>query len=684
MATWLPRGICLEIEKFIRGFIWGDLAEHKKLHIVRWEEARKPIGKGGLGFRHLKSVNDAFLMKLGFQLIHENNKLWVNVLRAKYRWVGPIPICLQRTRCSRLWMGISRVWDAVRQGLVWSIRDDKSVDFWFDEWLDNVGCLASHANHGYTPSPIPVAYYEKMTGCGSEAQMCDSKPVMEKPEAVVVTEPVGLAPMETETGAAEVKHHVRGEESGRSKAQPLSGNPDSVQQQGVSDKNAGHKDQTKPRNIFVVLALPAAGVTVKDLLKSGKNRDAKFKDVEGKSVPETVTKPDEIKPDNGLGGSSSAETKVKPQDDANGVWGTEDEQAAFVKELEAFHKNNNLEFRRPKFYKQNLNLLKLWRAVGKLGGYEQVNRSKMWRQVGELFNPPKSCTSVSSTFRNYYEKALLKYEMQMHGVELPKPVPSAVDPIRAVPLHVEPITAVPSTAEPFTAFPYTVEPITAVPSTAEPFTAFPYTVEPITAVPSTAEPFTAFPYTVEPITAVPPPPRSTQAPGSSGVKRAAAAAHPMPSSHPIIKDKSSSPAPKSVHQPKTSGSLKRKTPPTVYDTAPVSILNPKRLQFGTKVVDIGATVDWITINVDKNDNSYCVYVLMPGNMHEEVNVQCDPEGRVVIFGAPKVVNNQWGIKPFRKILKLPSRIDPSKTQVVVSKTGRVKVIAPFEQAGAMK
>ncbi|KAK8519000.1 hypothetical protein V6N12_012234 [Hibiscus sabdariffa] len=491
---------------------------------------------------------------------------------------------------------------------------------------------------------------EKMTGCGSEAQMCDSKPVMEKPEAVVVTEAVGLAPMETETGAAEVKHHVQVEESGRLKAQPLSGNPDSVQQQGVSDQNAGHKDQTKSHNIVVVLALPAAGVKVKDLLKSGKNRDAKFKDVEGKSVAETVTKLDEIKQDNGLGGSSSAKIKVKPQDDANGVWGTEEEQAAFVKELEAFHKNNNLEFRRPKFYKQNLNLLKLWRAVDKLGGYEQVNKSKMWRQVGELFNPPKSCTSVSSTFRNYYEKALLKYEMQMHGVELPKPVPSAVDPITAVPLHVEPITAVPSTAEHITAFPYTVEPITAVPST--------------------AEPITAFPYTVEPITAVPPLPRSTQAPGSSGVKRAAAA-HPMQSSHPIIKDKSSSPAPKSVHQPKTSGSLKRKTPPTVYDTAPVSIHNAKRLQFGTKVVDIGDTVEWITINVDKNDNSYCVYVLMPGNMHEEVNVQCDPEGRVLIFGAPK-------------ILKLPSRIDPSKTQVVVSKTGRLKVIAPFEQASAMK
>ncbi|KAK8529715.1 hypothetical protein V6N12_060488 [Hibiscus sabdariffa] len=491
-----------------------------------------------------------------------------------------------------------------------------------------------------------VTQKEKMTGCGSEAQMCGSKPVMEKPEAVVVTEPVGLAPMETETEASEVKDHVQVEESGRLTSQLLRDNPDSVEKQAVPDQIDGHKDK-KSHNVVVVLALPAAGVKVKDLLKSGGNHNAKFKDVEDKSVAETVTKLDEIKHDNGLSGSSSAEIKVKPQDDDNGVWGTEEEQAAFVKEVEAFHKNNNLEFRRPKFYKQNLNLLKLWRAVNKLGGYE---KSYMVYLLLFLFVAHRTCTSVSSTFRNYYEKALLKYEM--HGHEPPKSAPSTAEPITAVP-----ITAIPSTAEPITAVP-----ITAIPSTAEPITAVP-----ITAIPSTAEP----------ITAVPQQPGSTQAPGSSGVKRAAAAR--------AMKDKSSSPAPKSVRQPKTSGSLKRKTPPSVvYDGVQLSLHNAKRLQFGTKAVDIGDASEWVTINVDKNDNGYCIYVLIPGNMHEEVNVKCDPEGRLVISGEPKKVNDPWGIKPFKKVLKLPSRIDSSKTHVVVSKTGRLKVIAPFEQADVME
>ncbi|KAJ8762125.1 hypothetical protein K2173_007275 [Erythroxylum novogranatense] len=90
--------------------------------------------------------------------------------------------------------------------------------------------------------------------------------------------------------------------------------------------------------------------------------------------------------------------------------GTPEERASFMKELETFYRENALEFKPPKFYGEPLNCLKLWRAVIKLGGYEVVTASKLWRQVGESFHPPKTCTTVSWTFRIFYEKALLEYE----------------------------------------------------------------------------------------------------------------------------------------------------------------------------------------------------------------------------------------------------------------------------------
>ncbi|KAL4310119.1 hypothetical protein GQ457_01G015400 [Hibiscus cannabinus] len=62
-------------------------------------------GDGGLGFRNLVKKNIAFWMKLRFQLIPELSKLWVKVLRAKYKWQGIVPSSLHARNSSRLWVG---------------------------------------------------------------------------------------------------------------------------------------------------------------------------------------------------------------------------------------------------------------------------------------------------------------------------------------------------------------------------------------------------------------------------------------------------------------------------------------------------------------------------------------------------------------------------------------------------
>ncbi|KAG5145140.1 hypothetical protein JHK84_030683 [Glycine max] len=110
--------------------------------------------------------------------------------------------------------------------------------------------------------------------------------------------------------------------------------------------------------------------------------------------------------------------------------GTEEEQSAFMKELENFFRERSMEFKPPKFYGEGLNCLKLWRAVTRLGGYDKVTSCKLWRQVGESFKPPKTCTTVSWTFRGFYEKALLDYERhKIQGGELNVPVASHPEPI---------------------------------------------------------------------------------------------------------------------------------------------------------------------------------------------------------------------------------------------------------------
>ncbi|KAK8613491.1 hypothetical protein V6N13_101253 [Hibiscus sabdariffa] len=502
---------------------------------------------------------------------------------------------------------------------------------------------------------------EKVTGSVGEAQMDDSKPVIEEAGTVVVAkaEAEGQAPMETETetetGAGEGKGQVQVEEptklekdDGKFQAEPVGENPDSVgQQQALEDTGK-------------TLNGDDAGARNEEKLKPEESFDVEFKDVKDKSLVETDAKIVDAghhdgdglihSHDNGLNRSPNSDMKLQGDDHGidnggplkdfstereintplsllnpnlcfdNSGSDTEEDQAAFVKEVEAFYKEKNLEFKHPKFYKEDLNLLKLWRAVIKLGGYEQVTSCKLWRQVGESFNPPKTCTTVSWTFRIFYEKALLEYERhKIHG------------------------GLIPHSDAPF--------------------------IEPNTVETQAGS-------------------GNNQAPGSGRAKRDAAA-RAMRSwhsqrvldngevCHPIIKDKTSSPTLKSDRQLKNFGLLKRKKS-SMEPGARVSHLKSTKPQLDIMVVDIGAPADWVKVNVQKTVDCYEVYALVPGLLREEVHVQSDPAGRLVISGQPKELDNPWGVTPFKKVVSLPSRIDPHQTSAVVTLHGQLFVRVPYE------
>ncbi|XP_020696910.1 AT-rich interactive domain-containing protein 6 isoform X1 [Dendrobium catenatum] len=309
--------------------------------------------------------------------------------------------------------------------------------------------------------------------------------------------------------------------------------------------------------------------------------------------------------------------------------GTEETQAAFMKELENFFKEKSLEFKPPKFYGEGLNCLKLWRAVTRLGGYDQVTQCKLWRQVGESFKPPKTCTTVSWSFRCFYEKALLEYEKhKVRTGELQVPVASIPEPV-----------------------------------------------------------------SVDSQVVV-----SNQASGSGRARRDAAA-RAMQGWHsqrmlgngevgdPIIKEKGSvSLFKKDKHLKSFGQPLKRKKPSSLERAVKVARTKSLKPQVDSMVVDVGAPADWVKINVRRTKDCYEVYALVPGLLREEarligqVHVQSDPAGRLIISGEPEQPDNPWGVTPFKKVITLPSRIDPHQTSAVVTLHGQLFVRAPFEQS----
>ncbi|KAJ6351920.1 hypothetical protein OIU76_001185 [Salix suchowensis] len=287
------------------------------------------------------------------------------------------------------------------------------------------------------------------------------------------------------------------------------------------------------------------------------------------------------------------------------VAGTIEEQAAFMKDLEIFYKQNIMDFKPPKFYGEPLNCLKLWRSVIKLGGYEVVTANKLWRQVGESFHPPKTCTTVSWTFRIFYEKALLEYEKNKREtgeLQLPKS-----------PLHQA--------------------------------------------------------------TSLEKESSGCQATGSGRARRDAAARamqgwHAQRHlGHGEAKSLNFSRREKPL---KGFGLHKQKT-----DERPVNAETDKEVD--TEIVDIGPPADWVKISVWESKDCYEIYALVPGLLREEVRVQSDPVGRLVITGQPEQLDNPWGITPFKKVVSLPSRIDPLQTSAVVSLHGRLHVRVPFEK-----
>ncbi|XP_038701588.1 AT-rich interactive domain-containing protein 3-like isoform X2 [Tripterygium wilfordii] len=318
--------------------------------------------------------------------------------------------------------------------------------------------------------------------------------------------------------------------------------------------------------------------------------------------------------------------------------GTEEEQSAFMQELDKFFRERSMEFKPPKFYGEGLNCLKLWRAVMRLGGYDKacllyislsfsynllhttkVTSCKLWRQVGESFKPPKTCTTVSWTFRGFYEKALLDYERhKTQGGELSMSV--------SVATHSEPMNV------------------------------------------------------------------DSQAAGSGRARRESAT-RAMQGWHsqrllgngevsdPIIKDKNSISLQKREKQQKNLGLLKRKKPSTyVENSAKAARVKTTKPQLDIAVVDVGPPADWVKINVQKTKDCFEIYALVPGLLREEVRVQSDPGGRLVISGEPEHTDNPWGVAPFKKVVSLPSRIDPHQTSAVVTLHGQLFVRVPFEQS----
>lgn len=132
----VPMGVCNQMDKMIRNFLWDGDGTSKKCSLVIWEEVIKSKGNGGLGMRGMHDMNIALLAKLGWRPIHENQSLWSKVIREKY--MGP-NLCFSdmqvKQGASLAWRGIMKAKQLLVDGSRIFIRNGKNTRFSDDCWL---------------------------------------------------------------------------------------------------------------------------------------------------------------------------------------------------------------------------------------------------------------------------------------------------------------------------------------------------------------------------------------------------------------------------------------------------------------------------------------------------------------------------------------------------------------------
>lgn len=137
---WLPQGVCDEIDRTTRNFIWKR-SSNKGVHLVGWDKITMPKKSRGLGVRKAREANTSLLGKLLGDMHQNDYKFWVNLLTKKYVRTGNF-LMNDEAKGSGVWNSISKVRSTLKDGYSMRVQAG-NVSFWFDKW-SSLGPLCQH------------------------------------------------------------------------------------------------------------------------------------------------------------------------------------------------------------------------------------------------------------------------------------------------------------------------------------------------------------------------------------------------------------------------------------------------------------------------------------------------------------------------------------------------------------
>ncbi|XP_060192601.1 uncharacterized protein LOC132622089 [Lycium barbarum] len=128
-----PKGTFEKLEGAINSFLWNDNDTKRKYHWSKWESICLPYEEGGVGFRCLRDVSEAFIAKQWWNF-RTKESMWKEYMMAKYcSRVNPIIRKIVGVH-SQNWRSLGKVKNQLEDNIVWQIGQGR-VSFWYDNWL---------------------------------------------------------------------------------------------------------------------------------------------------------------------------------------------------------------------------------------------------------------------------------------------------------------------------------------------------------------------------------------------------------------------------------------------------------------------------------------------------------------------------------------------------------------------
>lgn len=133
MVFKVPNTLCSTLNSVISKFWWENGDNGGKIH---WgSKLSNPKGMGGMGFKDFASFNLALLAKQFWRLISNPSSLWSKVLKGLY---FPNKAALDAGRGAQpswVWSSLLEGRNLLKEGLMWSVGNGDSINFWQDVWV---------------------------------------------------------------------------------------------------------------------------------------------------------------------------------------------------------------------------------------------------------------------------------------------------------------------------------------------------------------------------------------------------------------------------------------------------------------------------------------------------------------------------------------------------------------------